>query len=778
MITTPEQDRPEAVIRPLPSVNNAEMAGQPSLAQYIEAVRTRWWVVPLVMAIVVAAITLFTLAQEKTYTASASMLIGREAPQFLGKAEGDYRLQAGRRNNRAFERYLETQPHLLRGEPVLGRVVDRYGLDQRPEIGGPPVDSNGVEVPEQERRARAIKWLSKNSRVLPVDGTEIVKIIVSGADPVEVAELANAIVEAYLDYTFHLQRQATTGAIEWLTAEQEGLKNGVREAEGRLYRFREEHQILGRPDEDSENSVVQQVAALSSALTNAEIHRIALQSELDEVKRYLKAQDGDAPPHIQKDSLVQEQRRRVHTLQAKEAQQSAIVGPKHPSLVSLRAELTHSRNALASELERILRGLQSQLDEAYENERMLRDRLDSQTASAVALSRLESEYNQLVLDLRDKRRLASMVSERRTTTELASRLETTNVHQYERAVAPTKPSRPRVGLNITMGVLLGLFLGIMAAVALDQLDDAIRHAPEVEERLGITVLGTIPTVRPANADKKESHKRSERKGYADAYVLTHPTSMFSESFRGIRTNLLFMGPKEDFKSLLVTSAGVGEGKTSVASNLAAILAAANKRVLLIDTDLRRPRAHRVFDLDNDIGIGQVLLGDCSLDEAIRELNSGLHILTAGAHAPNPAEILASAAFNNLARELRRRYDWLIYDSPPLMLATDASILSRLVDGVVMVVRAGVTHRKAFAASARNLRSVNATILGAVVNEVDPRSGFGYGYGYGYGYRYGYGKYGYGRYGYGYGDDEEDSPKRETKTASKAPKADKNGGLSS
>lgn len=291
------------------------------------------------------------------------------------------------------------------------------------------------------------------------------------------------------------------------------------------------------------------------------------------------------------------------------------------------------------------------------------------------------------------------------------------------ASLPTSPVSPNVPLNLAVAMLLGLLLGLALAILRERTDTSVRSHAEIEEVLEASVLGSVNT---------------EGAGGRDPLIENLKTyTPFAEAFRVIRTNLQFVDVDSPQKSLVVTSALPGEGKTTTAVNVAISLATAGQRVLLMDADLRRPRIAEYLHLEGAVGVTSLLLRRVGLDDAVQRHSSGLHLLASGPIPPNPAELLQSQAMSSLLGEVRARYDVVVIDSPPLLPVTDAALLAAQTDGALVVVRFGRTSRDQLASAASRLRGVGSRVLGTVINRVPTRArAYGYGYDYGYGYGYG------------------------------------------
>ena len=344
----------------------------------------------------------------------------------------------------------------------------------------------------------------------------------------------------------------------------------------------------------------------------------------------------------------------------------------------------------------------------------------------------EIEYSRLSRQRQSSSKLYDLLLQRMAETDLTRLLRTTHVRVVDRALVPKAAVSPIVRLNIFGGVLAGLLLGFALAFVLHQMDRRIQDIPDVE-RLGLTILGVFPHIDEGSGERAPYYRsrRARQKavdlGNVSHIVHTHPMSAAAESCRTVRTNLMFMAVESPLKTLVVTSANAKDGKTTVASNLAIALAQSGQRVLLIDADLRRPRIHGAFKLDNQTGLTNALVGDRNLADVTHEIGiDGLSVIPSGPLPPNPAELLHSKQFSRLLEEAASQYDRVIFDSPPLRAVTDAAILAPQCAGALVVVRSRATTRDAVAAAIRSLEDVRASILGGVLNDVDPnRGGQGY-----------------------------------------------------
>lgn len=320
---------------------------------------------------------------------------------------------------------------------------------------------------------------------------------------------------------------------------------------------------------------------------------------------------------------------------------------------------------------------------------------------------------------------------------LTSEFDPRTISIVDEAVLPLKPARPRKTLNMLLGMLFGLILGVSIAFFAEYLDDTIKSPHDVETILRLPFLGLIPSVT-----------KNMSVAPVENIVESEPKGTVAEAYRAIRTNILFSSDRQ-IKSIVVTSSGPGEGKTTTAVNIAHVMARAGDRTLLIDADMRRPRIHKIFGVDSTVkGLSNYLVGNAEAAEACYKTTvPQLDIMVSGPIPPNPVELLNSPRLQALMQYAREQYDRIIIDTPPAIAVTDPAILSRLADAVILTVHGGRAHRDVVKRAIEIVRNVGGQILGAILNNVNIFRASYYDYYYYSYYRYAYGyKYGYGTRG--------------------------------
>jgi capsular exopolysaccharide synthesis family protein len=330
-----------------------------------------------------------------------------------------------------------------------------------------------------------------------------------------------------------------------------------------------------------------------------------------------------------------------------------------------------------------------------------------------------------------------VIAARQKEIDITGPMKTNNVRVLERAIVPGIPVRPRPIQNLLLGLLMGVGVGVGLAFAIEALDNTLKTQADVEQFLGTPVLGLVPIIGAAPG--AESVQVGDNLRERDLGVFLDPKSVAAECCRSIRTNILFMSPDRPLKIMVVTSPSPQEGKTTTAINLGVTMAEAGGRVLIVDTDMRRPRLHRSFGVPNQTGISSVIVGKATLEEAIKRTDvPNLDVLPCGPVPPNPSELLHTSRFGTVLSDCAKLYDRIILDSPPTSAVTDPAVLGNLADGVVLVIKAGETTREAAMHARRQLATAKARLFGVVVNAIDfSNPAYGYEYYYRNYYRYGY-----------------------------------------
>ncbi|MCU1280210.1 MAG: wzc2, partial [bacterium] len=427
---------------------------------------------------------------------------------------------------------------------------------------------------------------------------------------------------------------------------------------------------------------------------------------------------------------------------------------KHPTVMAQEARVEALRNDLKREAHLAQKNVEAQYGTLVKQEKDLRTALDAVTREALQLEQRAIDYNRLKRNYDRLAKLSDQVGGRERETSLAGHLKTNNVSLLDAATVPTMSIAPNVPRAVGSAFAFGLLLAIGLALFLELLDTTVKTQEDVEKNVGLSFLGLIPTIQDEGNGKgataaippPKALEDAVRKGAGkDLYVLMHPKSSVAECCRSIRTNLIFTTPDHPARTILITSAGPQEGKTTTAISLATTMAQSGLRVLLVDTDMRRPRLHKTFGIPSTgNGVSKAIV--TSIDASTMVVESGipgLWLLPCGMTPPNPAELLHAERFRRIIAELSERFDRVIFDSPPIGAVTDAAILARLVDGVVLIAKGGSTRREALRRALYQLGVAN--VLGCILNDLDlTRQGT-------YGYYYYYSKYG------GYYEDESQSP---------------------
>ena len=358
--------------------------------------------------------------------------------------------------------------------------------------------------------------------------------------------------------------------------------------------------------------------------------------------------------------------------------------------------------------------------------------MHQEKAQALELAKLEVEYRPMARDAENNAKLFGQVTLRHKEIDLTGLMRANNVRILDRAIASRSPVGPNLKTNLSVGLVLGLLAGLLLAFAIEALDNTVRTPEAAEELVGAPLLGVLPLLTEARQHLIED--APER----DLTVHRDPKSLAAEACRSIRTNLMFISAQKEIQLMVVTSPGPRDGKTTAAISLAITMAQAGARVLLIDTDMRKPRVHLSFGIKADSGISTAIMGNADLKDIVHHSEiPNLDILPCGPLPPNPAELLHTERFREILAQCRRGYDKVILDAPPTAPVTDPAIIGSMTDGVLLVLRAGHTTRDAASYARRHLTDAGARILGLVINQTDRK---GRGYGYGYGYYSSYGRY--------------------------------------
>jgi capsular exopolysaccharide synthesis family protein len=403
--------------------------------------------------------------------------------------------------------------------------------------------------------------------------------------------------------------------------------------------------------------------------------------------------------------FIQQQKADLATLQQQQAQMAEKLGPRHPDMLKNAVAIQTAENKIQGEIGKVVQSMRNDYMSATAQEQSLMSALEQQKNEALALSRKGIDYGALQRDAATNRQIFESLLQRTKETGISGELKTSNVRVVDPAETPRSPVSPNVRNNLLVSLFGGLTMAIGLAFFFEYLDNRIKTPDEVKRHLGLPFLGMVPALFGLNEETP--------------LVSNGVPPNFSESFRAIRTNVIFSSAEPGGRSIVVTSTGPGEGKTAVASNLAISLAQASQRVLLIDADMRRPRVHSVFSLRQEPGLSNVLAGTSKASESVRIGGTrGLWVLPSGRIPSNPAELLGSKRFEDFVKTVSQHFDWVIIDTPPVMAVTDSTVVAHLATGVLFVVGAEMTGRQAAQRALEQLEHGRAKLVGAVLNRVD------------------------------------------------------------
>ncbi|MEW6365270.1 MAG: polysaccharide biosynthesis tyrosine autokinase [Acidobacteriota bacterium] len=696
-----------------------------NLRDYWVIVRKRRWII-LTSVIVVALLgTLYSLMQRPAYRATATLLIDKEL-NILSSMEGFYYdawyVQS---------EYLQTQYKLLQSRTLAERVVERLKLDQNPEFGFDPADKKADPAEAAERRGGIAGLVQAVIQVAPVKDTRLVNVSYTANDPALAATIANSLVNTFIEMDIERKYQATEQASAFLTEQVSDLRKTIANLERQLQDYSVKKSIVALSDK--ETTIVEKLGDLNRALTEAQIDRVRKEA----VYKQLSGAAPDALQDVPGNEVFKSTKEDYVRLQREYQKKGEIFKPEYPEMIALKAELDNARRAVEAEARNLASSAYADYQAALKKEQALASMFDDQKSEATQLNSAAIQYNSIKIEIDNKKRLMEELLTKQSETGISARLRglrTSNIRVVDRAEVPKVPIGPRTRRNALLSILLGLFAGLGLAFLIEHLDSSVKSTEEVERIAALPALGVIPALNPDSNRNgyyyyyyrrrtpgagKSAKPAVDQPKSIDLIPLTASRSNIAEAYRAVRTAVLMASVDNPHRVFIVTSALPSEGKSATASNLAASLTQADKKVLLLDLDLRKPRLHRILGMKNVNGLTNYLSGAAEYMSIVRPTKvPGLFLVSSGPLPPNPAELLHSQKMAELMSSLRQHFDYVLIDSPPMLTVTDALVIAPRTDGVLLVVWGGKTSREALKRAREKMDLLKVHCIGVVLNNID------------------------------------------------------------
>jgi len=661
--------------------------------------------------------------------------------------------------------YFNTQLKLLTSRSLAERVVRNMDLVNRTEFQSSKSPRRGVI--QTIKGIFSFGWLKKKPDAVegplepirnleyesflaymilgglsiePVVETRLVNLHFISEYPVLATDIINTLAEEFIDYSIEMRFEATRQASEFLGEQISEFRSLLATKEQELQKYGAEKQILIL--QENEDAVVTKFAELSSAYTKAQIERFNKEAEYRELKNL---RVGSIPSYVS-NPVIQSLRTEYIKLKSDYEEKSKVFKPDYPEMIQLRSRLDNTQLALENELQKAVDSAYSEYREAFNKERSLGAELENQRLAVVKTNNNSILYNSLNIEAKNIRTLLNNLMTRQNETLVSARLKglkTSNIKIIDTALVPESSIPRNTSRNMMIALFLGLMLGVGTAFFLEYLDNTVKDPEEIEKLVDLPSLGVVPFVSPNGAKKQSAHRsgyygyygngdnETNRKHAADARdveLINHlfPTLAISEDYRTIRTSILFSHADSPPQVINVSSAFPQEGKSATISNLAVSFSQLNKKVLLIDGDLRRPRLHKIFKVRNEEGLSNYLTGKISFENSLQiTAIKNLWILPSGPNPPNPAELLDSNKMKELIAAAKEKFDITLIDSPPILAVIDPIILSSFSDGTAIVVRPGKTTKKALIKAVSEVKKTSGMIIGIIFNESKPKKGRSY-----------------------------------------------------
>lgn len=686
---------------------------------YIRVLKKRRSTVYTFFAVVMVLTIVGTFASTPLYMASTKVLIEKQEPTGMLKQN----------SSSEDPEFYWTQYELIRSVAVARKVVEMLALEKTYDtylnkdrsfsilgsIGYVMSKMFGLisfknaemtEAETAERINKLAKKISEEIEVTPVKNTRIVDIRYMSPNPELSKLIVNTVAKAYIEQVLELNMSSTRHTVEWMSKKAEEERVKLETAEKTLQQYSKAQNFITL--ENKIAIIPQKIGELNSQLIRSETKRKEMETLYNKVKDAANNLDSaETMSVIASDMTVQSLRQQILKAEQNIMEMSQKYGKKHPVLLRAVEDLNILKNKREKEILRVVDSVKNEYDLARANESSLRRMLGESKGEALNINEKYFEYATLNRDVETNRQMYDALMKRIKEQNIAERGQTVNLLIVEKAESPKKPARPRKLLNLVLGIFLGMVGGIGMALFIEYIDHTVKSPEETEIKVGAPVFGTIPF-----ANLKGQN--------IESIVMNEPLSAFSENYKAIRASLLLSSAERPPKRILITSSGPGEGKTVTSINLGMAITQAGHSVLLIDCDLRKPRVHTVFKLNNAKGLSTYLAGASDMDIVQDGPMPNFSIVPSGPIPPNPSELLSSPRLREMINALNDTYDFILCDSPPLLSVADSLSISRILDGTLIVARAGATTYEDLKKGIKSLASVNAHLLGIIINAIDVR----------------------------------------------------------
>jgi len=687
-----------------PSAMPGGFPDEDPFGRFLQFLKKRAWLVAVALVVGLFSGIAANHILPKLYTAQATIDVEAQDISSQFRLEQVQDLTGGEDTSQK----LDTEIAILRSRNLAMETIRTLHLESNPDFvplrGGHPWDlSNPAE------REILIGGFRGAVIVSRMGHTSIVQIAVTSKRPELASLIANNLIDRYIERSFHENYAATLKISGWLDSKLNGLKENLEKSQARILELQRDIGVYSI--DESHSIIIANLEELNKQYADAEVDRLLKESRLQQIKssspEIIDAAVGNLDP------ALQASKQRLAQLNSDYTSLAQTYGSAYPRVKALKTQIDQLQHDLRTQEDAQVARSQKEFEAAQTNEEKLRAALEKQEQDAFGKGEKSMEYELARRDYETNRLLYNGLQQRLQEAGIMSGLHSTAIHVVDSADTPAFPSRPRTKFNQAAGGGIGLFLGLVLAVVLEALDTNLKTMSDIEQGLQLPLLAAIPSVNAEDLMPSRFKEIAITRGATS-------WSKIAEALRGLRTSILLSSPGTAPKVIMIASTRPAEGKSSVAGLTAITFALNGSRVLVIDGDLRRPAIHLRFRMGKGLGLSSVLSGKATFHEAVTEWPElpNLHILPSGPIPPLPSELLGSNQMAGLLTECRGEYDFIFIDTPPVLAVTDASILGRLSDAAILIIRYGAAQKQVVRRCIDLLERSGTHLLGVAVNVVD------------------------------------------------------------